>query len=62
MNVTFPANMRVITKEPGFHWFGYYDKLQFDPDGRYVLGMESDSAHGGAGRRMYLVDIGDIVG
>lgn len=28
---------RQITKGPGFHWFGYYDKLQFDPTGRYVL-------------------------
>jgi len=24
------------------HWFGYYDKLQVDPTGRYVLGMEVD--------------------
>jgi len=22
-----------------FHWFGYYDKLQFDPSSRYLLGM-----------------------
>ena len=28
---------RVITGLPGHHWFGYYDKLQFDPSGRYVL-------------------------
>ena len=32
---------RPITHGPRFHWFGYYDKLQFDPTGRYVLGMES---------------------
>jgi hypothetical protein len=32
--------VRAITKGPKFHWFGYYDKLQFDPSGRYVLGME----------------------
>lgn len=31
--------VRPITKGPGFHWFGYYDKLQFDPSGRYVLGQ-----------------------
>ncbi len=31
---------RAITKGPKFHWFGYYDKLQFDPTCRYVLGME----------------------
>ncbi len=32
----FPP-VRVITKAPGFHWFGYYDKLQFSPDNRFVL-------------------------
>jgi len=31
--------VRALTKGPEFHWFGYYDKLQFDPTGRYVLGM-----------------------
>ena len=34
--------MRPITRGPLYHWFGYYDKLQFDPSGRYVLGMEVD--------------------
>ncbi|NND32817.1 MAG: hypothetical protein HKN76_09515 [Saprospiraceae bacterium] len=24
------------------HWFGYYDKLQVDPSGRYILGCEVD--------------------
>lgn len=24
-----------------YHWFGYYDKLQFDPSSRYVLSMQS---------------------
>ena len=33
---------RVITGGPGYHWFGYYDKLQFDPTGRYVLSAEVD--------------------
>jgi hypothetical protein len=28
---------RVITTGDGFHWFGYYDKLQFSPDNRFVL-------------------------
>jgi hypothetical protein len=32
--------VRAITKGPKFHWFGYYDKLEFDPTNRYVLGME----------------------
>jgi hypothetical protein len=34
--------VRQITRGPKFHWFGYYDKLQFDPSGRYVLGNEVD--------------------
>ena len=34
--------IRQITQGPKFHWFGYYDKLQFDPSCRYVLGMEVD--------------------
>ncbi|MCA9069648.1 MAG: hypothetical protein KDA84_12025 [Planctomycetaceae bacterium] len=35
----FPPT-RQITQGPRHHWFGYYDKLQFDPTSRYVLGME----------------------
>lgn len=35
-----PVPMRAITKGPKFHWFGYYDKLEFDPTGRYVLSNE----------------------
>jgi len=37
--------IRAITRGPKFHWFGYYDKLQFDPTGRYVLSMEVDFEH-----------------
>lgn len=37
--------IRAITRGPKFHWFAYYDKLQFDPTGRYVLGMEVDFEH-----------------
>ncbi|MEA3480168.1 MAG: hypothetical protein U9R60_18435 [Bacteroidota bacterium] len=37
--------VRSITHGPKFHWFGYYDKLEFDPTGRYVLGMETDFEH-----------------
>jgi hypothetical protein len=37
--------VRTITKGPKFHWFGYYDKWQFDPTNRYVLGMEVDFEH-----------------
>ena len=34
--------VRAITRGPKLHWFAYYDKLQFDPTGRYALGMEAD--------------------
>jgi len=37
--------VRTITRGPTYHWFGYYDKLEFDPGGRYVLGMEVDFEH-----------------
>jgi hypothetical protein len=37
--------VRALTKGPKFHWFGYYDKLQFDPSNRYVLGMEVGFEH-----------------
>jgi len=34
--------IQAITRGPRSHWFGYYDKFQFDPSGRYVLGMAVD--------------------
>jgi hypothetical protein len=34
--------VRQLTHGPAFHWFGYYDKFQTSPDGRYVLGMQVD--------------------
>jgi hypothetical protein len=37
--------VRAITKGPRFHWFGYYDKLQFDPGSRYALGVEGSFEH-----------------
>ena len=37
--------VRRITRGPKHHWFGYYDKLQFDPSGRYALGMQVDFEH-----------------
>lgn len=40
----FPPT-RVITQGPRHHWFGYYDKLQFDPTSRFVLGMEVPFEH-----------------
>ncbi|MFC1633786.1 hypothetical protein ACFL5Z_03005 [Planctomycetota bacterium] len=37
--------IRAITRGPKFHWFAYYDKLQFDPACRYALGMAVDFEH-----------------
>jgi hypothetical protein len=37
--------IRPLTKGPKFHWFGYYDKWQFDPTNRYVLGNEVGFEH-----------------
>ncbi len=37
--------IRTITRGPKFHWFAYYDKLQFDPSMRYVLSNEIDFEH-----------------
>jgi hypothetical protein len=34
--------VRAITKGPAYHWFGYYDKLQFDPGSRLVLANQVD--------------------
>jgi hypothetical protein len=38
-------SIRKLTQGPKFHWFGYYDKLQFDPTGRFVLGAQVDFEH-----------------
>ncbi|MDF1843145.1 MAG: hypothetical protein P1U77_17040 [Rubripirellula sp.] len=44
--VTEPRfEVKQITRGPKHHWFGYYDKFQFDPKRRYVLGMEVDFEH-----------------
>ena len=34
--------VRTITRGPKHHWFGYYDKLEFDPTDRFVLSNEVD--------------------
>jgi Concanavalin A-like lectin/glucanases superfamily len=34
--------VRAITQGPGYHWFSYYDILEFDPTNRFVLGMQVD--------------------
>ena len=43
-DASFPPT-RVITRGPGFHWFGYYDKLQFDPTNRFVLSNKVSFEH-----------------
>ena len=57
------APVRALTKGPAFHWFGYYDKLQFDPAGRYVLGnqvrFEGRSPRAEDEIRVGMVDTGD---
>lgn len=40
----FPP-VRQITRGPGFHWFGYYDKHQFSPDNRFVLSNKVSFEH-----------------
>jgi hypothetical protein len=40
----FPPTRRV-TRGPGFHWFAYYDKLQFSPDNRFVLSNKASFEH-----------------
>jgi hypothetical protein len=37
--------VRQITRGPKFHWFGYYDKWQFDPSDRYLLSNEVPFEH-----------------
>ena len=39
------VNVRAITKGPRFHWFGYYDKLQFDPVQPVCAGHGVDFEH-----------------
>jgi hypothetical protein len=55
--------VRPLTSGPRFHWFGYYDKLQFDPSSHYVLGMEVSFEHrlpeATDPVRIGLVDTGD---
>lgn len=38
-------NVRRITSGPRHHWFGYYDKLQFCPQNRFVLANQIDFEH-----------------
>lgn len=55
--------VRVITQWPKHHWFGYYDKWQFDPTDRFVLanevGFEHRSPTGDDEIRVGMVDTAD---
>jgi hypothetical protein len=55
--------VRALTRGPGHHWFGYYDKLEFDPTSRYVLGMRAGFEHRSPKPddviRIGMVDTGD---
>lgn len=44
-SVYFDQQPIKLTAGPKQHWFGYYDKQQMDPTGRYVLGMEVDTIY-----------------
>lgn len=37
--------VRTLTRGPKHHWFGYYDKWQFDATDRYLLGMQVGFEH-----------------
>jgi Tol biopolymer transport system component len=55
--------IRPITKGPKHHWFGYYDKLQFDPTNRYVLAMQVDFQNRSPGKedviKIGMIDLKD---
>lgn len=57
------APVRALTRGPHFHWFGYYDKLQFDPASRRVLGMQVRFEHRSPRPddeiRLGVIDLGD---
>ncbi len=37
--------VRTITRRPKHHWFGYYDKREFDPTNRFVLSNQVSFEH-----------------
>lgn len=58
----FPP-VRAITSGPKFHWFGYYDKDEFDPTNRYVLsnqiGFEHRTPNADDSIKVGMVDLQD---
>ncbi len=60
LELPHPCPVTCITEpDAGFHWFGYYDKLQFSPDGRLVLAMRA-SFEGRMPGGSETIDIGVI--
>ncbi len=57
--MSLPEFVRPITVSPSYHWFGYYDKLQFDSTNRYVLAMKVDFEHRSPNQNDWI-DIGVI--
>ncbi len=57
------APIRTVTRGPGFHWFGYYDKDQFSADGRLLLGNRVEFEHRSPAAedaiRVGMVDLAD---
>ena len=55
--------VRAIVRGPKFHWFGYYDRLQFYATGRYLLcnevGFEHCSTTAGNTIRIGIMDLGE---
>jgi hypothetical protein len=43
--LTTPFPVRRITQTKHYHWFGYYDKFQTDPTGRFAVGCEVQFEH-----------------
>jgi len=39
------SKIRIITNGSDFHWFGYYEKVEFDSSNRFVLSMKVDFEH-----------------
>ena len=40
-DVPYPP-ARAVTRGPRHHFFGYYDKQQWDNSGRFLLGLETE--------------------
>src|SRR5438045_1609000 len=43
--VAGPAPVRAVTRGPGHHSFGYYDKTPWDVSGRYLLASRAPFCH-----------------